>query len=526
MTWLHFQMDLSDRPDPDTFILGQLSIMEGGSVVKSFSASSGIRPHQHKKAESLKGRGPIPSCNSVDIDSYFVSTEPLDRSDNVGIQGNFYWIDTPPEVTVDRVVRSEFGIHFDANVEGSAGCIVFPKGTAANWNEFQKFIAEYNTKGFDHISLIVEYNSPPAPTVAPLFTIGFPKNKSKIQVNQVIKFQGGITDDKVKKIVVTAGPGGPFPVGEAEITNLGEWAFQKTLINTGQDRPFLFVAQDKDGKELQRQEIILSLVNVGQTLTPSKVFTITEPKSGEQKRVNRLVKFSGTAKPEVRAIVASVGPNGPFKIGTVEPVGGSWNFEYIFNSAGSNRPIWISAFDSNGNPLETAEIKISIIPGDADLSKIPAVWRPAATPHVPTLIKAFQDQGIFNPIVYAYASASISRESSWNPRAENTTDRAALSGFPGRGLAQITWDFNYKSAQEDTGIPFLSNIDLMFDPYKALRAKAAFFKRNRMIPFIEGGDYESAAGIYNAGSPRFRNSYTRNVANDVPSWIPVFRTTS
>ena len=63
---------------------------------------------------------------------------------------------------------------------------------------------------------------------------------------------------------------------------------------------------------------------------------------------------------------------------------------------------------------------------------------------------------------------------------------------------------------------------LMFDPYKSLRAKAAFFKLNKMLPRIEAGDYESAAGIYNAGKASFRSSYTRNVANDTPHWFPVF----
>ena len=527
MAWLRFQMDLSDAPDPNNFILGELAIMQGdiANIIKTYPVSSGIRPHQHKKAESLKSRGPIPSCDSVGIDSYFVRTEPLDRSDNIGIQGNFYWIDTPQQVTIDRVTRSEFGIHFDANVEGSAGCIVFPKGLEGerNWKTFQEFIAEYNSQGFDHIALIVEYNPPAAPPAKPLFSISKPKNKSSLQVNEPVLFQGG-ADSTVKKIIVTAGPGGPFPVGEAMPNDLGVWVFQRTLSNTGRERPFWFIAQDAAGSVLQQQELTLTLVSTAQTLSPSKFFTITEPASGAQKRVNRSVKFAGTAKPEVKAIGASAGPDGPFKIGTVVPASGAWEFEYKFNGAGIDRPIWISAFDTNGDPLETVEIKLSIIPGDAILTQIPSVWSTQASPHIPKLIQAFQDQGIFSPIVYAYACASIGRESSWNPRAENTTDDAARSGFPGRGLAQITWDFNYISAQEDTGIPFVSNIDLMFDPYSSLRAKAAFFKRNGMIPYMEAGDYESAAGIYNAGNPRFRSSYTRGVADDVPSWIPVFRT--
>jgi len=66
----------------------------------------------------------------------------------------------------------------------------------------------------------------------------------------------------------------------------------------------------------------------------------------------------------------------------------------------------------------------------------------------------------------------------------------------------------------------------MFDPYCALRAKAAFFKRNSMIPFIEAEDYESIHRLYGAVNAKFRSVYTRRVENDVPFWIPVFRTTS
>ncbi|MFO0544406.1 MAG: hypothetical protein ACK5Z3_11610, partial [Pseudanabaena sp.] len=147
MAWLRFQMDLSDTPS-DTLILGELAILDGDSVIKTFPATSGRVPHQHKRSQSLKARGPIPSCDSVRLDSYFVRTNPLDRSENPGIGGNFYWVDIPEKVTIDRIERSEFGIHFDANQDifpGSAGCIVFSDET--EWDSFEKFIADYNTQG-------------------------------------------------------------------------------------------------------------------------------------------------------------------------------------------------------------------------------------------------------------------------------------------------------------------------------------------------------------------------------------------
>ena len=140
MAWLRFQMDLSDTPE-DSLILGELAIMEGDKADKTFTVTSGIPPYQHKRSEHLIKKGPIPSCDSVDLNGYFVNTQPLDRRETVGIEGNFYWVDIPPKVTINRVERSEFGIHFDANVPGSAGCIVFQN--QADWKFFQGFMASY-----------------------------------------------------------------------------------------------------------------------------------------------------------------------------------------------------------------------------------------------------------------------------------------------------------------------------------------------------------------------------------------------
>ena len=158
-----------------------------------------------------------------------------------------------------------------------------------------------------------------------------------------------------------------------------------------------------------------------------------------------------------------------------------------------------------------------------NLDKIPEPWQCVAKPYVFTLVKAFQAQGIHNPKVFAYACATIGRESSWNPKAENKTDPAAKTGYPGAGLAQITWDYNYKAVGDATGIDFINHPEYMFDPEKALKAKAAYYKLNGMIPYIEKGDYESAAGKYNAGNPGYRGTYTRNVAQDTLKWFSVFQ---
>lgn len=157
-----------------------------------------------------------------------------------------------------------------------------------------------------------------------------------------------------------------------------------------------------------------------------------------------------------------------------------------------------------------------------NLNLIPNPWKNAAYPYIPLLVKAFASQGITNPRVLAYAAATIGYESSWNPKAVNTTDAASKTGYPGAGLAQITWKSNYQAVSQITGIDFVNHPEYMFDPLKSLTAKAAFYKMNNMISLIEAGDYESAAGIYNAGNKNYRSAYTAKVAAAVPTWLGVF----
>jgi len=528
MTWLRFRMDLSKKPESD-LVWGELSIMEGGATTQTFKVTSGIAPHQHLASEHLKGRGPIPACKAVGLNSYFVRTTPFFQPDTIGIEGNFYYIEPDP-VKVRDTQRGEFGIHFDANVPGSAGCIVFPKPKEGDWQKFEDFMSNYRQQGFSQISLVVEYNhiDPPSPLRGtPFFTVDDPTTGQTKFVNQPTNFSGTATS-QVEKVIVTAGVADSpkiFPVAEVKPDETGAWSFSDVLVSTGKDRPFKFTAINSSGGELQTTEMKLTFVKAGQAPLNSGevVFTINQPTDGDQRRVNSPVRFAGTATRQVAKIVVNAGPGGPFTVGQVEPSGGTWAFEQVLLSPGSDRPFTFTAFDSSGVALQSLSINLTVIGGQADLSKIPSIWKPAATPLVPTLLKAFQKQGIVSPVVLAYAAAAVGRESSWNPRAENTTDAAARTGYPGRGLAQVTWDFNYKAVGNATGINFFADPDLMFDPHNSLRAKAAFYQINGMIPFIEAGDFESAAGIYIAGSRRFRSSYTRNVAADTQDWLPVFK---
>ncbi len=161
-----------------------------------------------------------------------------------------------------------------------------------------------------------------------------------------------------------------------------------------------------------------------------------------------------------------------------------------------------------------------------NLNAIPRIWKPKATRYIELLVRAFRETGVTNPTVCAYACASICHESSWNPKIENTTDSAARTPWSGKGLAQVTLESNYQKITDLTGINFMANPNLMFIPYYSLRAKAAHFVIHGMIPFIEQGQFEAAAGIYNAGKPDYRSNYTKNVANSTLEWLPVFSATT
>ncbi|GET43002.1 hypothetical protein [Microseira wollei] len=71
-----------------------------------------------------------------------------------GIEGMFYPI--KPFVQVNGIQRGDFGIHADANVPGSAGCIVLPpKGNG--WKVFPERMTEIAAAGLFRIPLPVVY---------------------------------------------------------------------------------------------------------------------------------------------------------------------------------------------------------------------------------------------------------------------------------------------------------------------------------------------------------------------------------
>jgi hypothetical protein len=267
MTWLRFRMTLSDA---DNLLQGVLSFMEGDTPISSFTATSGLSGYQQLCHQSARGRGPIPSCKRLGITNYSVRTTPFDERGVTGVEGNFYYVEPDP-VDVPPL-RGEFGIHFDANIPGSAGCIVFPE--QSEWEKFQDLMMQYKMQGHQCISLIVEYNvaetyqEDDVPGTSH-FTVTFPRPGMSIKAHQPIEF-GGAASDKVATIITEVGPGGPFKIGEVQ-PEKNQWSFVGTLVTPGLGRPFSFRAFDLDGNFLQRIDFKLTITPASSNLLSFKI---------------------------------------------------------------------------------------------------------------------------------------------------------------------------------------------------------------------------------------------------------------
>jgi hypothetical protein len=225
--------------------------MEGDAEVKSFLVTSGLAGCQSPEHQSVRRKGPIPACRKVGIANYSVRTTPFDERGVVGVDGNFYYIEPDPVDVPPN--RGEFGIHFDANIPGSSGCIVLQE--PGEWEDFQDFMAKYKRQGFHGIALIVEYNvnertNPDESPGTSYFTVATPHAGSALIAHEPIEFSG-TASDKVARIIADVGPGGPFKVGDV-VPDGNIWSFTQAFVTPGTGRPFCFRAFDSNGDLLQK----------------------------------------------------------------------------------------------------------------------------------------------------------------------------------------------------------------------------------------------------------------------------------
>lgn len=136
-----------------SLVVGTLTLklptsVDGGGIV--FQATSGARGWQYKGAWLQKGKGCIPPRTD-----YTISTQRLWLPNVKGVEGSFYAISPFMVNAGNGVMRGDFGVHFDANVPGSAGCIVLPRQD--HWDIWRKQIEELRKQNYQSIPLKVEY---------------------------------------------------------------------------------------------------------------------------------------------------------------------------------------------------------------------------------------------------------------------------------------------------------------------------------------------------------------------------------
>jgi hypothetical protein len=139
----------------NSFKFGKLYLRTKDKYLK-FHATSGLPNYQQLINCGQRGRGGIPPCEMVNILTYTVSTKPIPMPKLRGVEGNFYQIFphlNQVKTSSGVYTRGDFGIHQDAGILGTAGCIGITKGM--HWKAFQMEMQSLVTQGFEKINLFV-----------------------------------------------------------------------------------------------------------------------------------------------------------------------------------------------------------------------------------------------------------------------------------------------------------------------------------------------------------------------------------
>lgn len=147
---LRFRLDTQSNKE---LITGLLELLLDGKVVNAYIATSGVAGYQDDGDWIHRGRGLIVP-DEVTRKTYQVSTTPVYLPEVKGVEGNFYPI-TPFLVNSGAGQRGDFGIHFDANVPGSSGCIVCR--TKRGWTALERDIKAIADRGIKQIPLDINY---------------------------------------------------------------------------------------------------------------------------------------------------------------------------------------------------------------------------------------------------------------------------------------------------------------------------------------------------------------------------------
>lgn len=121
-----------------------------------FQVTSGLMNFQDIRDCGTRRKGGIPPCKYVGIPHYSVATSPIPMNEKRGIEGNFYQIfPYLNDVVINNSTQSrgDFGVHKDAGIKGTAGCVGITKGM--HWDVFESEIKRLRLQGVNYIPLFV-----------------------------------------------------------------------------------------------------------------------------------------------------------------------------------------------------------------------------------------------------------------------------------------------------------------------------------------------------------------------------------
>lgn len=149
---LTFGFNMDVPPKSPVLASGKLILVNNSSKM-AFSATSGLPGYQSLDSAGIRGKGRIPTCEQANLHCYRVATTPIAMPKIRGVEGSFYPI-TPYRVLVGNNKRGDFGIHYDANVPGSAGCIVIRQRD--HWKLFQEIMDQLWERDIIAVDLYVK----------------------------------------------------------------------------------------------------------------------------------------------------------------------------------------------------------------------------------------------------------------------------------------------------------------------------------------------------------------------------------
>jgi hypothetical protein len=131
-----------------SLITGSLKLIYPDGQVIDYLATSGLPDYQRPGDQWVRGKGPIPEG-----DKYEIPTQPY-WLETRGVEGFFFHI-TPDPVGFGDRIRSELGVHWDANIPGTSGCVGLINWEG--WEGFCRRMAIIASQGIEKIPLKVKY---------------------------------------------------------------------------------------------------------------------------------------------------------------------------------------------------------------------------------------------------------------------------------------------------------------------------------------------------------------------------------